>query len=208
MGYLTNTPLLIAAATLGFLAFFEPCTIATHTLFAVRAHHAAPTQRALALAQLMIARVVLLAAIFASAAVLGLATLPTRVAMAMLVVIGIVYLVTRKVYLPVPHLEFFRLFPGQDHLSQGFKLGLTLPACTLPLVVIVAVLSALTQRPASAALAGALFALTFTLPTLWGSVHGLGADARAFLAKAALFSPYLTTALLWGAAFSIWQTGV
>ena len=29
--------LLSASALLGFLAFFEPCTIATHTLFAVRA---------------------------------------------------------------------------------------------------------------------------------------------------------------------------
>lgn len=203
-----NTLLLITAAILGLLAFFEPCTIATHTLFAVRAHHAARTQRALALAQLTLARTGLLALIFAVAAAVGLATLPSWVAMVMLGVIGLVYLITRKVYLPVPHLEFFRMLPGQNHLSHGFKLGLTLPACTLPLVVIVAVLSALTQQPAIAMLSGVIFALMFTLPTLWGSAHGLGAGARAFLAKAASFSPYLTAVLLWGAAFLIWQIGV
>ena len=168
----------------------------------------ARTQRMHALAQLTLARTGLLAFIFAAAAAVGLATLPSWAAMAMLGVIGLVYLVACKVYLPVPHLEFFRVFPLQDHLSQGLKLGLTLPACTLPLVVIVAVLSALTQRPAVAALAGVVFALMFTLPTLWGSAHGLGAGARALLAWAASLSPYLTTVLLWGAAFLIWQTGV
>lgn len=203
-----NTLLLIAAAILGFLAFFEPCTIATHTLFAVRTHHAAWTQRALALAQLLLARTGLLALIFVAAAAVGLAALPSRVAMVMLGVIGLIYLVTRKVYLPVPHLEFFRVLPGQDHLSHGFKLGLTLPACTLPLVLIIGILSALAQQPVVATLAGGVFALMFTLPTVWGSTHGLGADARAFLANAASFSPYLTTVLLWGAAFLIWQTGV
>jgi cytochrome c-type biogenesis protein len=203
-----NTLLLISAAILGFLAFFEPCTIATHTLFAVRAHHDVRMQRALALAQLTLARTGLLALIFVAAAAVGLAALPSRVAMVMLSVIGLIYLVTRKIYLPVPHLEFFRLLPGQDHLSHGFKLGLTLPACTLPLVLIVSILSALTRQPVVAVLAGVVFALMFTLPTLWGSAHGLGAEARAFLARAALFSPYLTTVLLWGAAFLIWQTGV
>ena len=93
-------------------------------------------------------------------------------------------------------------------LSQGLKLGLTLPACTLPLVLIVGILSALTREPAVAALAGFVFAVTFTLPTLWGSAQGLDSAARAFLGQAASLSPYLTTALMWGAAFLIWQTGI
>jgi len=37
-----NELLIFTAATLGMLAFFEPCTIATHTLFAVRAHDKNP----------------------------------------------------------------------------------------------------------------------------------------------------------------------
>ena len=203
-----NILLFITAALLGLLAFFEPCTIATHTLFAVRAHAAVQVQRRRALMLLIGARALLLSLIFGIAATVGLEALSTGTAMLMLSVIGLVYLVSRSVYIPIPHLEFFRLLPQRDALAQSLKLGLTLPACTLPLVLIVAVLSALTQQPLSAMLAGLLFAAMFTLPTVWGVTHGLGIQARAFLAQAAALSPYLTTLLLWSAAFTIWQIGV
>jgi len=35
---MTGMTLAVTAAVLGALSFFEPCTIATHTLFSVRAH--------------------------------------------------------------------------------------------------------------------------------------------------------------------------
>jgi len=203
-----STILLMTAAVLGFLSFFEPCTIATHTLFAVRASHDSVRQRWLALVQLTLSRTLLLVAVFSGAAVIGLAELSAHTAMLMLSAFGLVYLITRKIYLPVPHIEFYRLLPRHDGLSQGFKLGLTLPACTLPLVLIVGTLSALTQRPGAAVLAGLVFAAMFTLPTLWDSTHQLNAAHRAFLGKAASLSPYLTTLLLWGGALLIWQTGV
>ena len=38
------TLLLVSATLLGLLAFFEPCTIATHTLFSVRANKSADTK--------------------------------------------------------------------------------------------------------------------------------------------------------------------
>jgi len=200
--------LLITAALLGLLAFFEPCTIATHTLFAVRAHAAAQLERSWALVQLLISRTLLLGLLFGGAALLGLSALSATTAMLMLTAIGLVYLISRRVYLPVPHVEFFRLLPRHADLSQGLKLGLTLPACTLPLVLIVGVLAALSQQILLAVLAGSVFAAMFTLPTWWGVRFGLGPQARAFLAHAAAISPYLTTLLLWGAAFSIWQNGV
>ena len=203
-----STVLLITAAVLGFLSFFEPCTIATHTLFAVRVNHDSARQRWIALAQLMLSRTLLLVMLLSTAAAIGLAELSANTAILMLSVIGLIYLITRKIYLPVPHLEFFRLLPRQDGLSQGFKLGLTLPACTLPLVVIVGIVSALTQRPGVAVLAGLVFAAMFTLPTLWDSTHELNAARRAFLSKAANLSPYVTTLLLWSSALLIWQTGV
>lgn len=200
--------LLMTAAVLGFLSFFEPCTIATHTLFAVRASHDSVKQRWLVLAQLTLSRTLFLVMLFSSAAAIGLAELSSHMAMLMLGVIGLIYLITRKIYLPVPHLEFYRLLPRHDGLSQGLRLGLTLPACTLPLVLIVGVLSALTQRLGVAVLAGLAFAVMFTLPTLWDSTHELTAAHRAFLSKAANLSPYITTLLLWGGALLIWQTGV
>jgi cytochrome c-type biogenesis protein len=203
-----NTILLVAATVLGFLSFFEPCTIATHTLFAVRAHHDTPKLRWLALFQLMLSRALLLMVILGGAAMFGLTELSSNMSMLILIVIGLVYLVTRKIYLPVPHLEFYRLLPLRVSISHGLKLGLTLPACTLPLVIITAVLSALTQRPAVAMFAGVLFALMFTLPTLWSSTHKLNDLQRTFLGKAANLSPYVTTLLLWSCAFVILKSGV
>lgn len=203
-----TTILLITAAVLGFLSFFEPCTIATHTLFAARASHTPVKQRWLALVQLMLSRIGLLVIIFGSAAVIEIEKFSANTAILMLSAIGLIYLITRKIYLPVPHLEFFRLLPAHEELSQGLKLGLTLPACTLPLVLIVGILSALTQQAAVAVWAGVVFAIMFTVPTLWDSTHELNAAHRVFLSKAANLSPYITTLLLWSGAFLIWQTGV
>ena len=203
-----NALLLVTAAGLGLLAFFEPCTIATHTLFAVRANHDAARRRWIALTQLVLSRTVLLAALFGITAWLGLESLSVNTATALLSVIGAIYLVSRKIYLPVPHIEFFRLIPQHGHLPQALKLRLTLPACTLPLVAVVGVLSALTRRPDMAMLAGLTFAAMFSLPTVWDSVRGLNATHRTFLGKAANASPYITTLLLWSGAFLIWQTGI
>ena len=203
-----NALLLVTAAGLGLLAFFEPCTIATHTLFAARASHDSARRRWIALAQLVLSRTALLAALFGIAAWLGLENIPVNTATALLSVIGTIYLVSRKVYLPVPHIEFFRLIPGPRLLQLALKLGLTLPACTLPLVAVVGILSALTRRPDMAMLAGLAFAAMFSLPTVWDSVRGLNAAHRAFLGKAANASPYLTALILWGGAFLIWQTGI
>ncbi|MGV8934619.1 MAG: hypothetical protein ACOH1I_08350 [Gallionellaceae bacterium] len=203
-----NIILLSTATVLGLLAFFEPCTIATHTLFAVRTHKATPPQRWLALLQLVLPRMALLATLFGSAAWVGLSAISQHLALFMLGMIGAIYLFTRKIYLPVPHLEFFRLLPGHEGLSQGLKLGLTLPACTLPLVAVVGVLAALSQQPATALLAGVIFASMFSLPTLWNSVRGLDAAHRSFLGKVASISPYITALLLWGAAWMIFITGV
>ncbi len=202
-----NAMLLLVAGVLGLLSFFEPCTIATHALFAARTHAGRAAPRRRALMQLLLSRAMLLSVLFATAAAIGWGEFSTGAAIAMLGVIGAVYLISRKLYLPVPHAEFFRLLPAHAGLAQAYKLGWTLPACTLPLVLIVALACALNQRPLIAAAAGWVFALMFTLPTLWDSTYGLDAAHRAFLSRAADASPYITAALLWGGALLIWQTG-
>ncbi|MDA8258126.1 MAG: hypothetical protein M0Z99_21305 [Betaproteobacteria bacterium] len=203
-----NTVLLITAAGLGFLAFFEPCTIATHTIFAVRAGRDTTRQRWSALAQLLLSRTALLATIFGIAAWLGLKDFSPRAAIAVLSAMAAIYLISRWIYLPVPHIEFFRLIPRHGRLAQGLRLGLTLPACTLPLVAVVGIMSALTRQPELAILAGLAFAGMFSLPTVWDSTHGFAAGHRAFLSKAAAISPYITALLLLGGALLIWRTSV
>lgn len=191
---------LATAAVLGVLGFFEPCTVATHTLYAVRASREPRPMRDLLL--LAVPRVIVLAALVAAAAAVGLsAAAPLIVA---LFVLGAVYLLTVNVYLPVPHLELYRLLPRNTGLPDALKLGLTLPACTLPLIVVVALVAALSGDARLGAAAGALFGAALSAPTIWYGLRGVSPAARAFLARAAHASHYVTTALLWGGAGVAW----
>ncbi len=196
-----NTVLMMTAALLGGLAFFEPCTIATHTLFSARAHRQTPTGCCRGLLYVWLARSLLSVGLL----VLVVSLTPAPVWGAylpgiILTVMACVYILSRFTYIPVPHLEFFRLLPGGRKLPFAVQLGLTLPACTLPLLLVVAGLAMTVDSAGIAALAGLLFATLFTAPMVVTAFRGVHADGRELLNRAAGGSPYLTAALLFGAA--------
>ncbi len=196
------TLLLLTATLLGLLAFFEPCTIATHTLFSARV-----SQRANTLARwrapllTWISRSLLLMAIFVIPVWLfdpprwGAWTLSI-----MLSGIAVVYLVSRFIYLPVPHLECYRLLPFHHRLPYSVRLGLTLPACTLPLVLVTGMMALNQDSIALALVAGLLFATLFTLPMAVTAMRGIDASDRQLLNSAARGAPWLTALLLLGVA--------
>lgn len=202
------TSLLLAAVLLGFLAFFEPCTIATHTLFAARTSTVPVRQRWSAMAELLAARALLLISILLLASMINLRDLSMHGMVLVLGGLGAMYLISRKIYIPVPHLEFQRLIPGHRAWPQALQLGLTLPACTLPLVLVLALLAAVTGGLLVAMLAGLLFAILFSLPTFWSVLHGLNQGHRHFLSRIASVTPYLTALILWTGALVLWHTGV
>ncbi len=193
--------LLTTSSVLGGLSFFEPCTIATHTLFSARVHRQPRASCCQGLLSMWLARsllsVVLLtvAVAFTSPPAWG-AWLPSVI----LAVMGTVYIVSRFTYIPVPHLEFFKLLPGGRSLPFAIQLGLTLPACTIPLFVVVTGQAITVDSVGFAALAGLLFGTLFTAPLVLTAFKGVHADGRELLNRAAKGSPYLTAALLFGAA--------
>jgi len=196
------TLLLITAALLGLLAFFEPCTIATHTLYSVRAHQSTDNKACCqSLFAVWLSRTALLVVLFTLAVFFtetpqwGAYT-PSIILFAM----AVLYLISRFVYIPVPHLEFFRLLPGGKSLPHGLQLGLTLPACTLPLIVVTAGMAITVDSIGIAILAGFLFATLFTLPMVIATFKGVNEDARQLLNRAAKGSPYLTAVLLFSTA--------
>lgn len=193
--------LLASAMLLGALAFFEPCTIATHTLFTARMHGGAQREVRMSLFTVWASRSALLSALLVA---LVSATEPPVWApyapSAILAAMATIYLVSRFVYIPVPHLAFHRLLPGGARLPQAVQLGLTLPACTIPLFVVVAGLAVTAHSIAFAALAGLLFAGFFTLPMVFAAFKGIHAEGRDLLNRAAKGSPFLTALLLYGAA--------
>jgi len=203
------TLLLVAASVLGLLAFFEPCTIATHTLFSVRASRAEPARCYRGLAWLWLSRTALMVLILLLAVAL---TTPPEWGEWLpgigLSVMALIYMVSRFVYLPVPHLAFYRLLPNGGRLSQDIQLGLTLPACTLPLVVVVTMVAITLDDLLFAALAGVLFASLFTLPVAFASWRGLNEDGRQLLQRAANGSPWLTAVILLGAALYFFSTSL
>jgi len=198
---MTLSIVLAAAAVLGALSFFEPCTIATHTLFSARSHARRESECCRELLALWGARsllsVGLLLMLVALAAPFQFSGYFPSIALA---VIASVYLVSRFVYIPVPHLEFWKLLPGGAVYPQAVKLGLTLPACTLPLFIIVAAVTAAHGSWLAALGAGFVFAALFTAPTAATALLGVSESDRRFLNGAARATPYLTAVLLYGSA--------
>ena len=198
---MTAPILLVTASVLGLLSFFEPCTIATHTLFSARAHARTAPACCRELIVLWLTRSLLVVGLLVVAVVLTTppdwgAALPSII----LAVMASVYIVSRFVYIPVPHLAFHKILPGGARLPQAVQLGLTLPACTLPLFVIVLGLSVTLDSYPLAVAGGLLFAGLFTLPTAVTVVTGLSAAGQRFLKASAFATPYITGVLLYGAA--------
>jgi cytochrome c-type biogenesis protein len=198
---MTASILVLAAAVLGALSFFEPCTIATHALFSVRVHSSAWPGGCRELLLLWVTRSLLTVGLLLLALTL---TEPPAwgayVPSAILAIMATVYIVSRFQYIPVPHLEFHKLVPGGARLPHAARLGLTLPACTLPLFVIVLGMAITLDSHGIAVAGGLLFAGLFTLPTAVASVTGLTGAGQRFLRVSALATPYVTAGLLYGSA--------
>lgn len=195
------TVLLATAFVLGVLAFFEPCAIATHTLFTVRAHQAPAKTCCSQLFLVWLARslltsgLLLLAVVLTSPPAWG-AWLPSI----LLSIMAAVYLISRYVYIPIPHLDFSRLLPRGKHYPDAVKLGLTLPACSLPLFMVILGISITLDGVVWAMVAGLLFATGFSLPMIVAARKGIHEAGQAFLQRAAKGSPWFTAVLLLGAA--------
>jgi len=195
------TLLLLTSMALGLLAFFEPCTIASHTLYSVKLSQSEKKRCCQNLITIWLSRSLLLIILLTTAVLLSeppqwSETLPSII----LSVMAIIYLISRFIYIPVPHLEFFKLLPYKKDIPHAIKLGLTLPACTLPLVVIVGGMSITLGSIGFAILSGLLFASLFTAPMAIAAYKGIDKDSLQLLNRAAKGSPYLTAILLFSLA--------
>jgi len=189
--------LISTAVILGLLAFFEPCTIATHTLFAVRANKKQLPSRIIDIALIWASRSLLLIILFSIATTLTSAPKFDNITFSIaLSIIASVYLISRKIYIPVPHLEFYRLIPYSIRLPDSVRLGLTLPACTLPLLIILIALVILVNSLTIAIISALLFTTLFSLPVLVVAITGINEAGSDFFSKAANSTPYLTAALI------------
>jgi len=195
------TLLLLTSMTLGLLAFFEPCTIATHTLYSAKINQFEKKRCWKNLFTIWLSRSLLLIILLTTAVFLTeppqwSETLPSII----LLIIAIIYLISRFIYIPIPHLEFHKLLPYKKDIPHAIKLGLTLPACTLPLIVVVGGIAITVGSIGFAILSAILFSSLFTAPMAIAAYKGINKNSLQLLNKAAKGSPYLTAILLFSLA--------
>ena len=189
--------LLIFSSVLGLLAFFEPCTIATHTLYSVKVNQSDKKTCCQSLFSVWLNRSILFVVLFSTAVFLTEPPVWSEFAPSIVLsVMALIYIISRFIYIPIPHLQFFKLIPFSNRLPYSIHLGLTLPACTIPLVVIITGMSITLDSVGFAALSGLLFSSFFTAPMLIASFKGINKDGLELLNRAAKGSPYLTAVIL------------
>lgn len=192
-----ETTLLVIAAALGLLSFFEPCTISTHTLFAVSSFRKGKTKDVFIL---WLSRTFFIVSLIIIALVLFPQIVwPEYLPPLILTAMGIIYIVSRYSYIPIPHVEFHKIIPVKN-IPFSIQLGFTLPACTIPLFVVVLLMSLTISTYEFAIAAGAIFGFTFSLPIFVLSRKDMDEKKKALLNRAALITPYITAALLFGSA--------
>ncbi len=194
----------LSIAVIGLLAFFEPCTIATHTLFAVRTHQKNLNGRLKTLFNLLISRalistLLLILAVTAFEAPQWNLITPVII----LIVISAIYIISRYSYIPIPHIDFSRLLPMKLKNQHAIQLGLTLPACTIPLFIVVTGMAITVDSPVFALTAGLIYAAMFTLPTAIIIFVGMSSKKRELLNNAARITPYITAGLFIIVAFTL-----
>jgi len=109
---------------------------------------------------------------------------------------AIIYGLSQFIYIPVPHLAFYKLLPLSSRLPYSIKLGLALPACTLPLVIVIGGMAVTLDSVVLAAVSALLFSTLFTLPMVFATLKGLNEDGLDMLNRAAKVTPYITAILL------------
>jgi len=191
------TMLLLTATILGFLAYFEPCTIATHTLYSVKVNRASHKACCQSLFAVWFSRSILLTILFVSAVVFTNPPLWNAISPSIILsIMAMIYVISRFVYIPVPHLAFYKFIPSSSRLPHSIQLGLTLPACTLPLVIVVGGMAVSLDSVWFAALSALLFSTLFILPMVYLALKGFNDDELDILNRAAKVSPYITSILL------------
>lgn len=187
---------LLSIVIIGLLSFFEPCTIATHTLFAVRTHQENLNRWLIVLFKLIISRVILSTLLLMIVvAIFDPPQWSLIVPGIILIGISAIYIISRYSYIPIPHIDFSRLLPYKLKEQHVIQLGLTLPACTIPLFLAVIGMSITINTLTFAFTAGLIYATMFTLPTVIVIFTGISLKKRGLLGNAARVTPYITAGL-------------
>lgn len=181
---------------MGLLAFLEPCTIATYSINSVRLYHATTSEKTVAIVQLFILKFLFLLVLFSLLIYLFDAmTISNLFIIYTLLVFASMFFLGKFIYFHIPHFEFFRLLPNSEKFSQSLKLSLSIPACNIPIIILLSFLVINTHSYGIAAWSAALFTFFYILPTLYFILRGSSSVSRQFLTSLGGFMPTFTSVL-------------
>ena len=193
--------ILLLGVVLGALAFFEPCAIASNVLFTQYVQRISRRQRFGQLGRMVLARIGLLAALGLAVSAFARARgLPCRRCSSR----------SRTASSASSSSQPLRLHPRAAHqvlrdcsraegrLTEGTKIGLTLPACTIPLAGALLMALAGTASPILGAITMSLFAVFFSVPAFIYSFRPATPRTLRFLDRSARATPYLTGGVVRG----------
>jgi len=187
---------LVIIAVIGLLGFFEPCTIATHTLFGVRAHRKNGKTRHTEITKLLVSRVLVSWLLLSFAVTIfeipRWETIPPEI---IFLFLAAIYFVSRYSYIPIPHIDFSRLLPLKLRSQDAIRLGLTLPACTIPLFIVVLGITVTVGSFIFAFAAGLIYTVTFSIPTIVVAYKGAAETTRKIFDRSARITPFITSGL-------------
>lgn len=206
--------LLVLPLGLGLLGFVEPCSIGTSLLFLRYLEGKAPTTKITQAVVFMLTRAVFIGALGVVAALIGAVFIDFQKIGWLL--LGVLYVVLGAIYLSGRSDILMRtLGPGLGRLSGsrstvalGILLGLNIPACATPLLIVILGAAAVSgtgglERMAWGFISLGIFGLALSLPLVLAI---LWAPARRFLDRASALARRVPVAIgLLLAALGLWS---
>ncbi|VAX23839.1 hypothetical protein MNBD_IGNAVI01-918, partial [hydrothermal vent metagenome] len=111
------------------------------------------------------------------------------------VILAAVYFISRYSYIPIPHIDFSFFLPSKLKEQDSIKLGVTLPACTIPLFIVVIGISLTVHTFTFALIAAVVYSVMFTLPTIVTVFKGASVKTRKIFGTTARITPFITSGL-------------
>jgi cytochrome c-type biogenesis protein len=176
---------------LGLLAFLEPCTIATYSINSARIHKLDDKEQAKNIFQLLFFKSILLMIIFSAVTYL-FSEVSTLFIGSVLILFSILFIVGQKVYFHIPHIDLYKLMPHSQKLSQTLKLSLSIPACNIPIIILLSLVLINAHSYPLAIISAIIYTFFYTLPTIYLIVVGFKTKTKELFSNLGTFMPSFT----------------
>ncbi len=185
--------MIVLPVVLGLLGFVQPCVVGVNSIFLGYLREAGASTRTKELLKYVVVKTLFAALVGIAAAVIGsvvLVSASENILRALLILFGSIYIASRFRAMPVPN------FVPRGNFSHGVLYGLGVPACAVPLLVSLGLMSAFSGNMYGGAVLLAAFGAAISLPLLFIGISGGRTEIMKRVAKLTGVSPVFAGAAL------------